>query len=275
MNTIHIIPHKTQDTDNLIERACDVVYYDGKNQIENNTLWFKFKASDAETLPEFDDCDSYLLAVIMDAMQEGRDLHVKGSVSAELLSNLVEYQYAWNKWLPDTYHIIDVHADTIRKNEKLADGAVCAFSGGVDATFSVWMHTQKKNSHRAQDIKFCSLVHGFDIPLSDIAAYDKALSRASSTLKELSLDIIPISTNYKELAKSNWEHSFSCALVAVLSNFKKMAGTCLIGSSEPYDSLVIPWGSSPLTDHLLSSGEFKAMHDGASHSRTEKVASIA
>ncbi len=46
------------------------------------------------------------------------------------------------------------------------------------------------------------------------------------------------------------------------------------GSSEPYDSLVIPWGSSPITDHLLSSSEFVVMHDGASHSRTEKVKEI-
>ncbi len=51
--------------------------------------------------PSADDCDSYLLAVIMDAMKENRNIIVKGTVSAQLLSNLVEYQTAWNKWLPD------------------------------------------------------------------------------------------------------------------------------------------------------------------------------
>ena len=49
----------------------------------------------------------------------------------------------------------------------------------------------------------------------------------------------------------------------------------MIGSSNPYDSLVIPCESSPITDHLLSSGEFVVIHDGASHSRTEKVAQVA
>ncbi|WP_108945129.1 hypothetical protein [Shewanella halifaxensis] len=64
-------------------------------------------------------------------------------------------------------------------------------------------------------------------------------------------------------------------MVATLSNLKSIAGHSIVGSSEPYDSLVIPWGSSPITDHLLSSDNFSVIHDGASHSRTEKVRDIA
>ena len=83
-----------------------------------------------------------------------------------------------------------------------------------------------------------------------------------------------VKTNYREISRAIWEDTFSTALVATLSNFKNLAGTCIVGSSEPYDSLVIPWGSSPITDHLLSSDEFVVMHDGASHSRTDKVKDI-
>ena len=191
-----------------------------------------------------------------------------------MLSNLVEYQAAWNKWLPGIFSQIDIVVDTVRDDNERVPGAICAFSGGVDATFSVWRHSQLKCSHRSQKINLCAIVHGFDIPLNDKTAFVNARSRSQDTLDDIGLDLIPIRTNYREVSSVNWEHSFSCALVATLSNLKNVAGTCIVGSSEPYDSLVIPWGSSPITDHLLSSGEFIVMHDGASHSRTEKVKEI-
>ena len=122
--------------------------------------------------------------------------------------------------------------------------------------------------------KFLLTVHGCDIPLADADAFENALKRAEDTLEDIDLTILPIRTNYREITKK-WTHKFSIALAAVLGNFKSLAGTCMIGSSEPYDSLVIPWGSSPITDHLLGSGEFVVIHDGASHSRTEKVAQVA
>src|SRR5262249_5703213 len=49
----------------------------------------------------------------------------------------------------------------------------------------------------------------------------------------------------------------------------------LVGSSEPYDGLILPWGSNPATDYLLSGGIMRLIHDGAGFSRTEKIAHIA
>src|SRR5699024_10818106 len=45
--------------------------------------------------------------------------------------------------------------------------------------------------------------------------------------------------------------------------------------SEPYDALVLPWGSNPVTDHLLSGQQMRIVHDGAGFSRTEKLAVLA
>ncbi|WP_205695299.1 hypothetical protein [Corallincola luteus] len=195
-------------------------------------------------------------------------------MSKQLLSNLTEFQAVWCKWLPNVYSQVNIHVDTIREEEHPKNGAICAFSGGVDATFSVWMHKQSKFGYRSQNIKLCSIVHGFDIPLKDKVAFNNTVKRSEETLADLGLEIKPIRTNYREITKVSWEHAFSSALVATLSNYKSLAGTCIVGSSEPYDSLVIPWGSSPITDHLLGSGDFIVMHDGASHSRTEKVKEI-
>ncbi|NES42742.1 hypothetical protein [Moorena sp. SIO2C4] len=272
MKYIEIEPLNRETTDSDCVRRCRIKRIDGDVQVDQTELWFQFDKSIVP--PEDNDCDSYLLAVIMDAMKEERDVIVKGEVSKQLLSNLVEYQVAWYKWLPDLYSYINISAESIRDNSTPVSGAICAFSGGVDATFSVWRHSQAKFSHRSQDIKLCSIVHGFDIPLREETSFNNASKRAQETLKDIQLKLVPIKTNYREITTVNWEHAFSCVLVAVLSNFKKVAGTCIVGSSEPYDSLVIPWGSSPITDHLLSSGDFHVIHDGASHNRTEKVKEI-
>ncbi|WP_179228541.1 hypothetical protein [Leptolyngbya ohadii] len=253
-------------------RRCNIKRFDGTTLKNQKELWFQFSRSLMP--PDDTDCDSYLLSVIMMAMQEDRNIHVKGKVSHQLLSNLIEYQAAWNKWLPGTYRCVEITVDEIKEDEVAVPGAVCAFSGGVDATFSVWRHSQKRWSYRSQDIQLCSLVHGFDIPLSDEATFRDVKKKAGKTLQDIQLGLVPIRTNYRSVINVNWEHIFSCALTATLSNFKNVAGTCIIGSSEPYNSLVIPWGSSPITDHLLSSGTFKVIHDGASHSRTEKVKEI-
>lgn len=253
-------------------RRCSINRLNGDTQVGKKELWFQFSKSIDP--PEDKDCDSYLLAVIMDAMTEGRDIIVKGSVSLGLLSNLIEYQSAWNKWLPETYSIIDIKVESARENERPLSGAICAFSGGVDSMFSVWRHSQGKNSYRSQNIKLCALVHGFDIPLQDTAAFINVTQRAITTLDDVGIRVIPIKTNYIEIACANWWHSHATALVATLANFKSVAGTCVVGSSNPYNYLAIPWGSTPLTDYLLSSDDFIVIHDGASHTRTEKVNEI-
>src|SRR5262249_4815661 len=145
---------------------------------------------------------------------------------------------------------------------------------GVDGTFSVWRHARCRNGFRSQNIALCTMVHGFDIPLEEATAYSTAFARARYTLQSLPLPLLPLKTNARQVINVNWEHVVAASLVAALQNFKGMAGTCLVGSSEPYHSLILPWGSNPITDTLLSSGSFAVLHDGASHSRTRKVAEI-
>ncbi|MGS0725213.1 hypothetical protein ACVBKF_03420 [Shewanella sp. 0m-11] len=272
MKSIILEPLAHKIAGEYCERQCKITRTEQDGSANETLLWFQFDKN--ITPPQDEDCDSYLLATIMDAMKEKRHIEVKGSVSKELLSNLVEYQAAWSKWLPETYQSINITCQQVREQQAKVDGAICAFSGGVDATFSVWMHSQKRNSYRSQDIKLCSLVHGFDIPIEDETAFSNARNTIHETLSNIDLTLFPIKTNFRKISRVNWEHSHACALVSTLSNFKNSAGTCIIGSSEPYDALVIPWGSSPITDHLLSSGDFSVVHDGASYNRTEKVKGI-
>ncbi|MDY6896134.1 MAG: hypothetical protein SVO01_12090, partial [Thermotogota bacterium] len=72
----------------------------------------------------------------------------------------------------------------------------------------------------------------------------------------------------------NWEFSHAAALVSTLHPYKAIVNTCIVGSTDAYDALVIPWGSSPITDYLLSSNSFIVLHDGASYDRGQKIFEI-
>jgi hypothetical protein len=271
--SLHLRPLPAVVADGFITRQCEVARYSADQLEDSVILYFKFPA--IETFPADDDCDAYVLATFMDAMKEDRNVVVKGSVSKQLIGNLFEFNLVWKKWVPSLYHVIELRADTVRQSSVKNPGALSAFSGGVDASFTVYQHHMKHKRERSQDIKLCALIHGFDIPLSDPAVFSNALGRARATLSDLGIPIMPVETNAKQIARVNWEDAFTCMLIGALNNLKSLAGTCLIGSSRSYDTVIIPAGSSPYTDELLSSGEFDVMHDGASHSRTEKVAEVA
>lgn len=57
--------------------------------------------------------------------------------------------------------------------------------------------------------------------------------------------------------------------------YQKSFSIGLVGSSQPYHTLALPWGSNPITDRMLSTDSFQLIHDGAGYSRTEKVREIA
>ena len=187
MNSLVIEPIALVNENGQVTRSCHIVRFDNGSEIDRKILWFQFP--EAIGSPDAEDCDSYLLCILMDALAEARAIQVKGSVSLSLLSNLTEFQRVWQMLRPDLYSIVDITVDKIRKEIAEVDGAVCAFSGGVDSTFTAWQHSQKKNSYRTQTINFCSIVHGFDIPLEDTEAFSEAFSRSESVLDDIIISL--------------------------------------------------------------------------------------
>ena len=81
-----------------------------------------------------------------------------------------------------------------------------------------------------------------------------------------------VRTNSKELRLQKWEDSCGAQLAACLHLFSADFSHALIGGSDAYDELWLPWGTNPVTDHLLSGGRMAIVHDGAAFCRTDKIA---
>lgn len=221
--------------------------------------------------------DFLVLALVFFAMRRGCDLHIDGTVSSQLLINLEEFQRAWSMWVPKVYRPIRITA-----REELPDGApsvervaVAAFSGGVDATFAMVRHVIDSPARDRCRIATAVLVHGFDIHLKHDAGFRQAYDNAREMTAAMKVPLSTVRTNWRELGREFWEHEFCAGLSACMALFGEVATIGLMGSDEDYEHFVLPWGSNPITNHLLSSAAFQNLTEGGAFSRTEKVRVIA
>jgi hypothetical protein len=220
--------------------------------------------------------DGIVFAVLLYAMRLGARLVVHGPVSRSALYNIEDVQAFWHLWRPQRYRRIDIVPETIVDLERRKSGrrAIAAFSGGVDSTFTALRHGLKLAGTGAYNLDTVLMVHGFDVVLPNRDHFDRLMERTRPLLAELGLALKIIRTNSKELQLSAWEDTFSSQLAGCLHHFSDTFEFGLIGSSEPYNDLSLPWGSNPITDGLLSVDEFAIVHDGAGYSRTDKIAAL-
>ena len=265
--TLRLIPSLRQNSTH-VERRCECVWTSESGSSKRETLWFRLPSG--IPVPPAEDCDSYLLANLLPAMQRKYDIHIEGTINRQLLRNLFEFQGAWIKWKPLQYSQIGITC-SVRDDELPANQeAVLAFSGGVDANFSL-ARSMRSKLPESHNVTRCCLVHGFDIPLEEIPTFATVHRTLQNDLDGIGMPLMPVATNLRQTMSAPWEDSVGTALAAVLNQIKRLCGSAIVGSTEPYDNL-IPWGSHPATDHLLAGSDFRIVHDGATHSRPEKLA---
>ena len=268
---LKIIPLPECIVNDFVRRSCVLRYEVFESAVEEKILWQDFPLF-LNNVHDPDDCDGFMMMALMDAMARELDLHIAGSVDQLLLYNLCEYMKAWNKWIPDLFKIIEIIPRNVTQSSFKIDGVISAFSGGLDASYIVHDMINKKN--KLDDLKFCLMVHGFDIPLHQNEKFSHAFKVAETSLESLGIRLLRAATNYREIINIGWDLCVGIVLAAVMNNFKAFANVSMVGSSRPYDNLLIPSGTSPIIDHLFSSGSTLVFHHGASHSRTEKALAL-
>jgi hypothetical protein len=236
-------------------------------------LWYRVPSEYSSLLTK--SCDPFVVATIFLAMQQSTNLVVHGDVSPSLLQNLAEFQAAWSCWCPQRYQQVEITASVEREQSKASTNqAIAAFSGGVDGCFTVWRHRMGRCGRWQRNIQAGLMVRGFDIPLAQEDVFHRAAQKSKVMLSSLGVELIPIATNFREI-EQDWEDAFGTGIVSCLMMFQEGYTAGLIGSSDPYHALNLPYGSNPITDPLLSSQSFSIICDGASFSRVQKIQEIA
>ena len=220
--------------------------------------------------------DSWLALFLPLAVNLGESLRISRPVDPLLAEQAVELMRIWRCWYP-RLHIIPLEVEVAKVEPRATARRTAAFfSSGVDAWFTLLSHQNELHTTQIDDLL---TVWGLDIPLDRPREFDKLREVLGRVTSKYQLAGVEVATNFREgtnvwRARADWgQVAHGCALASIGLLFQNRYCRVLIPSTHRYDDL-IPWGSHPLTDPLLSTSATQFVHDGAGFSRTEKTAFV-
>jgi len=228
-----------------------------------------------------DRLDTWLLWILPHAFATGQDFVIDGAVDAELLRNADALMEIWSRWRPDRrpIRVVAEPVDPTALGARAApERTVLFFTCGVDSFFSLYHHDHQDASagepgspgwRPVDDLVY---VHGFDIPLAHVTAFEakrKVLDRvAADTGKTLVL----LATNLRETGvRQPWGpvmHGPALGGVGVLLGDRWRTALLSSWCCHDHDG---PWGSTGITDPLLSTSLTRTRPYGDGHDRFEKL----
>lgn len=238
-------------------------------------LWYVVDSPTAPVRPPRS-ADFAACALLQAAMSIGAPLVVDGPVHAGLIRNLLEYADAWNMWLPESLSRLSITSDghpTAAGPGPGSEGAVLAFSGGLDSAHALIGHATGLFGLRSLPISHAVMVQGFDISLDDSQTFANAEQEARQQLDPFGVPLVTVRTNWREYCV-DWEMGFALGLASVLHLFDDVCARAIFAADDTYVDLEHRWGSNPVTNHLLGDGDFPIVCSGFGSTRTDKAAAV-
>ncbi len=239
-------------------------------------LWYKFS-------PQYKDfisanADAFVTALVLFAMQLGEDIEVGGPVSPRLIYGLREYTRIFNLWFPQILRPIEISATDyqVLSPQDVAGGVGAAFSGGVDSFYTVWAHLPQNQPIPEARLTHAVYMYGLDHTLRARSVFESFAERYRKALKEYGVELLTMETNVRQFIgnRIQWDVAYGSATIAGLLLFGGLFQRAYISSGFRYDA-TLPIGSTPLTDHWLSTERMPILHFGSSVTRFEKIQAIA
>lgn len=237
-------------------------------------LWYSVPSEARNFVSE--SCDAFVLGAFFIAATNEADLVVHGQVSPSLLRNLIDFRNAWKTWWPFGFSARGIEADT-EAEDLPAPGnppkAICAYSGGVDSNFTIYRHMLMGLGRQKRNISSALLIQGLDMPLSQDDRFNRVTANSRKLLENIGIDLITLKTNFREV-NPDWNNTHGAAIASSLMLFKKEFSEGIIASTYSYHKLLLPWGSNPISDPLMSSKSFEIVHDSAHWARFSKILAL-
>ncbi len=245
--------------------------------LENIHLWMEVPEKYEKWLS--DDYDSLIILSLYHIMKCDGECFIHASMDRLLFENLMEFMRIWQLWCPQLYYcpklITDALVDRVPANSR--GEAVCAYSGGVDAAYSLLSHKAGVWGRASLDVSAAVMIHGADIMLEQETEFKYAYERAQKSLKGIDVELITVRTNCREVPQ-NWNHSHYSAVAAALSLFSAKFSRGLLGSdyvcSKEMLMTFLPYGMNYVTDRMLCSSAFDCRIVGSDVPRTQRCAFV-
>lgn len=245
--------------------------------------WFDFPA-DLET-DLGDTANGCAILMLPLACYFGEVLELDQPVDRVLLDNLRGIQQVWAAWYPEL-EVAPIRAPTVESTRTArtpgdATRTLSSFSGGIDSFFTLLRHDKAPEGDGHFVINDLLCVAGFNTPIDDLDPMRAALEPIAHVFERR---LIPVATNVRYGAQSietpysidrlmiGFAHA--CVLAAIPHLLDRRYREYIIPASHHFANLM-PYGSHPLTDPLLSSSGLAVVHDGASFTRIERTERVA
>ncbi len=245
--------------------------------LAGHSLDFSFPG---QSLPHPEVLDGPMFSALMIAMRFADRLRLAGPITVQALRNATAFQEAWVQMAPRMFHPVEIAPEgLVEPAHAPQDRAILAFSGGLDGAFSAIRHARGLMGGGGYRLTHVMMVQGFDIGVDDRAGFEALVRRVRPLLAELELEPILVRTNavYPNPAERTrmvqpYYYSQAAQIAGMFHVLWRQFGQGLIGASDPYSHMVLPWASNAATDHLLSSDRLQVVNDGAGFSRVQKAA---
>jgi hypothetical protein len=248
----------------------------------DGTIWTDVPESFAAAAPNR--LDAWLLWLLPHAFETQQELILEGAVDRALLRNAHEIMETWSRWRPDRRPIrvraepADVPASLASAEERPGRTGLF-FTGGVDSFFTLFHHDETAGAHpasRQRPVDDLVYVWGFDIPLTEAAAFAAKQATLARIATVTGKTLVTLATNLRETGvRQPWGpvmHGPALGGIGLLLG--RRWHTVLLSSWFTHGD-TDPWGSTALTDPLLSTSATRTQPYGAGHDRFEKLAYLA
>ena len=217
--------------------------------------------------------DGFVAALILRAMEAREPIEVRAPLSARFAEGLAAYQRTFAAWFPGRLAPVEVRA-AVEPAGREGAAVLTSFSGGVDSFYTLWSHSAEHEPDEASRVTHALFVHGLDLPLGWTAAYDAARALYTDCMTGLGLDLIPASTNaHAFVGRKDWGLFHGGTTIGAALVLDRGVRRFYMPASHMVGHLM-PWGSDPRVDPLLSTEAMEVVHDGAEVTRVHKTRTI-
>jgi hypothetical protein len=236
-------------------------------------LWFDLPVIHAQELAPGG--DAWLHCCLPLAYHLSERLVLSQPIDAELYENAGEMMRVWSVW-DKSRAPVPIECDFSAGRSVPGRHTAAFFSGGVDSFFTALHHDQemkKLNLPADRAIDDLIFVWGYDLPLAKPEAFERLSKKLARIAAGLGKQLVIAASNLRDTCCGNLDwgrYLFGAALGAVGLMLGGRYKKIMISSSDDY-SIIYPWGSSPLLDHLMSSKQTRFFHYGAGFSRYQKT----
>lgn len=230
--------------------------------VGGSELWFE--SDDVALRPSI---EAFVSAFLIPSAAGRVRLEATDAVDAAFAASLPKVLDIVRRWWG--YDVVLPHLETVAADAKphpqAAGRTALCFGGGVDS-----FYTLLASGRRIDDLVF---VHGFDMPLTDLARATAVEENLREIAGVLGARPIVIRTNLRThtpFRAASWDRTHGGALAAVGHLLADESATMLVSASF-YHGGWHPWGSAWQLDPLWSGKGLTIEHIGAELSRADKL----